>query len=60
MKFQSLFQIALCLILATLTLGIPIDTEGKEVEEAENNLVKRIDYGTYIKSFGNYVMSRDV
>eukprot|EP00833_Pecoramyces_ruminatium_P010114 jgi/Orpsp1_1/1184146/evm.model.c7180000088198.1 len=60
MKFQSLFQIAFCLILASLVFSIPIDTEEREIEEKENNLVKRIDYGTYIKSFGNYVMSRDV
>eukprot|EP00833_Pecoramyces_ruminatium_P013295 jgi/Orpsp1_1/1187327/evm.model.d7180000056875.1 len=60
MKLQSLFQIAFCLLLASLVFSIPIDTEGKEIEESENNLVKRIDYGTYIKSFGNYVMSRDV
>eukprot|EP00833_Pecoramyces_ruminatium_P005033 jgi/Orpsp1_1/1179065/evm.model.c7180000067797.1 len=60
MKFQSLFQIAFCLILASLAFSIPIDTERKEIEETETNLVKRIDYGTYIKSFGNYVMSKDV
>eukprot|EP00833_Pecoramyces_ruminatium_P014452 jgi/Orpsp1_1/1188484/evm.model.d7180000065210.1 len=57
MKFQLLFQIVIYLVLASLTFSIPINTD---IDESENPLVKRIDYGTYLNSFGNYITTSDV
>eukprot|EP00833_Pecoramyces_ruminatium_P008391 jgi/Orpsp1_1/1182423/evm.model.c7180000081214.1 len=70
MKFQFLIQTVLYLLIASLAFSIPVNTENEasennsdintDIEKPKNSLFKRIDYGTYLSSFINYITTNDV
>eukprot|EP00833_Pecoramyces_ruminatium_P002307 jgi/Orpsp1_1/1176339/evm.model.c7180000057245.2 len=65
----NIYKIVLYLIFISITFCIPIETEIKELDISTNNisinkinksLTKRIDYGIYFQSFGNFFLSKNI
>lgn len=63
-----IFKTLLFLVFTSLVFSIPIGTDSNDLKNNTNNstdmevsrntLSKRIDYGTYFKSMGNYFTTK--
>eukprot|EP00833_Pecoramyces_ruminatium_P010039 jgi/Orpsp1_1/1184071/evm.model.c7180000087881.1 len=57
MKF---IQILLSILLTTLALSLPINTEVDLAKVNYNNKIKRFDVGTYLSSVGNFLTGSNI